>query len=85
MFGDVLVCPVDDLRRRDVTDVARLAEIVPFPTLALLSGLVHARGSAQRTRDNLDKVRLDLQDLLPAIIPERLAGTVPILLPLRQI
>lgn len=41
------------------------------------------RGGGGLTRDDLDEIRSELENLLPAVIPEPLAGAVPILVPLR--
>ena len=84
MALDIFVCSRYNLIvTMGIIDVAGFAIVIPcrmVSTMVLVSGQ-----DGKLTGDDLDKVRLDLKNLLPAIIPERLARTIPVLVPLRKI
>jgi hypothetical protein len=84
--NDIIFGTSHDLFRDSVTDVAGFAKIIPYQCR---TGCQHHEtrcfGNARHTSYNLDKIRHDLQNLLPSIEPQRLAGAMPVFIPLWEV
>lgn len=83
----VLLGPVDNLLGEDVADVTGFPKVIPSMLLASVpgSGRASNTGRGMHTGDDLDKVWHDFENLLPSVIPERFAGTIPLLTPPREV
>ncbi len=62
--------------------VSDTAKAIPFSTWALMTGRTK---DGIPTRDNLDEIRHNLQNLLLSVVPKGLARAIPVLVPLGQI